>query len=173
MRVVLMTQILKYDKDTELVYPIYLSLDPKQSGAVLVIQEVVGEKLYKQLHMTTETKIGKVELGRTANDGVTLKIVVSKPNLISDALENILVIATDVVSKGISNDKGFKDNPRLDLNNSLQQIKLYFDDRVTMNIPYLTRFPYTRYSEVAKVPRFIKMFNDARLVPEGYEVKYK
>ena len=169
----LMAQILNFSKDTEMVYPIYLSMEAGTDGAVLVIREEVDEKLYNQLRMTTETKIGKVELGRTKKDGVTLKIVVSKPNLISDALEQILIIARDVVEKGIQDDKGFNNNPRRDLQLSLEHIQLYFDDVVTANTPFLTRFPYTNYSTVSKNPRFINLYNRAKLIPDGYEAEYK
>lgn len=162
--------------DVDRVYPIYLNLEPnKVNGAVLIIPETIDEKLYTTLvkygSLTTESQFGKVELGHTSTDGVSIKAVVSKVNLISDALEYMLALAKSIVQKGIQEDKGFTNIPRYDLDYSLKNIGIYIDDELLHDAPRLTRFPHSPFSTVMQDPRYLKMYQSAKLVPDGYEAE--
>lgn len=164
-------------KGKDQIYTIGFEINPNKSGIMAIVPETMNEDVYHYVrpNLGTASHKGKVQVGLTPKNGFFIKMAFNSVSLLSHGIDEITGIADGIVHDGIKGAKYIDENPRKDLQVSLNSVTLYCVDGVNVNYPIkstgITKINKV-ITDVSNKPLY-DFINKTRLIPDGYDAQIK
>lgn len=160
------------------IYEFTLELEPNADGVALLEPVYITENEYKLLEKTNSfwdlNKEGKVRYGEGYNDSIRFVTVLGNLNQFKNMMDKVSLLSYILINDGIPKSKVHKE-PRKDLLNSLNNAKIYINNKIRV-VPGLdSYFPTSTVYYLDKIPKNTKLFDihetNKRNTKRGFNLK--